>query len=72
MERKKRLLRLMRFWFFGTFMVVFAAITAYIGIFTAGDWWVALRTGFPIWGLTGSLCLAFYLIYFLWLWRRRI
>ncbi|OGO14182.1 MAG: hypothetical protein A2Y93_07140 [Chloroflexi bacterium RBG_13_68_17] len=65
-------MRLMRFWLFGTFMVVFAAITAYIGIFTAGDWWTALRTGFPIWGLTGFLCLTFYLIYFLWLWRKRI
>ncbi len=62
----------MRFWLFGTFVVVFAAITAYIGIFTGGDWWSALRGGFPIWGLTGALCLAFYLIYFLWLWRKRI
>lgn len=61
----------MRFWLLGTFLVVFAAITAYIGLFTGGDWWAAIRGGFPIWGLTGLACLLFYAIYLVWLWRSR-
>mgnify|MGYP001600412525 CR=1 FL=1 len=71
-DRKSRLIRLMRFWLLGTFLVVFAAITAYIGLFTAGDWWAALRAGFPIWGTTGLLCLLFYGFYRLWIWRQRM
>jgi hypothetical protein len=60
---KTRLLNLMRFWLFGTFVIVFAAITAYIGIYTDRDWMLAIRAGLPIWGLTAVLCLAAYFGY---------
>ena len=33
-EEKTKVLNLMRFWLFGTFVIVFAAITIYIGMFT--------------------------------------
>ena len=60
MEDKEKLLNLMRFWLFGTFVIVFAAVTAYIGIFTAGNAWASIRTGFPIWGITAVLCILWY------------
>jgi len=62
-EAKEKLLNLMRFWLFGTFAIVFAAVTAYIGIFTNRDWWMAIKAGFPVWGLTGVLAMAWYYLY---------
>ncbi len=60
---KEKLLNLMRFWLFGTFVIVFAAITVYIGIFTGSDWLAALKAGFPIWGITAVVCVAWYFLY---------
>jgi len=62
-EHKEKLLNLMRFWLFGTFVIVFAAVTAYIGIFTNRDWWLAMKAGFPIWGLTAVLTVVWYYFY---------
>ena len=69
-EDKTKLLNLMRFWLFGTFIIVWAAITMYIGLFTNQDWIWALRSGFPIWGIVGALCIVFYYGYKLWLGRK--
>ncbi len=60
MEDNDKLIDLMRFWLFGTFIIVFAAITTYIGLFTMRNPWVALRQGFPIWGITAVLCVAWF------------
>lgn len=60
MDDKSNLMNLMRFWLFGTFLIVFVAITMYIGLFTNRNPWVALRAGFPIWGITGLLCAIWY------------
>lgn len=70
MSDTEKLLRLMRFWLFGTFVIVFAAITGYIGLFTGRDWMTALRAGLPIWGITALLCLVAYLGYSTWLKRK--
>jgi len=67
---KERLLKLMRFWLFGTFVIVFAAITLYIGLFTNRDWLLALRQGFPIWGIVAGLCAIWYYGYKAWLTRK--
>jgi uncharacterized RDD family membrane protein YckC len=69
-NQKDNLLRLMRFWLFGTFVIVWAAITVYIGLFTNRDWFAAIKAGFPIWGITGVLCIVWYLGYAYWLRRR--
>ena len=37
-DEKTRLLNLMRIWLFGTFIIVWSAITLYIGLFTDNDW----------------------------------
>lgn len=68
-EEKTKKLNLMRFWLFGTFVIVWAAITIYIGLFTSRDWMAALRNGFPIWGITGVLCVVWYFGYRWWLSR---
>jgi hypothetical protein len=57
----KKLLSLMRFWLFGTFIIVFAAITIYIGMFVS--WGKAFTSGLPIWGLTAVLCVIWYFFY---------
>jgi uncharacterized RDD family membrane protein YckC len=62
-EDKVKLLNLMRFWLFGTFIIVWAAITVYIGLFTNRNWWMAIKAGFPIWGITALLCILFYFGY---------
>ncbi len=60
MDENQKLINLMRFWLFGTFVIVFTAITMYIGLFTNQNPWVALRHGFPIWGITALLCAVWY------------
>ena len=70
MDNKEKLLNLMRFWLFGTFAIVFAAVTAYIGIFTNRDWWMAIKAGVPIWGLTAVLTVIWYYAYKWYLNRR--
>jgi uncharacterized RDD family membrane protein YckC len=69
-EQKTKLLKLMRFWLFGTFVIVWAAITVYIGLFTNRDWLAAIKAGFPIWGITAVLCVVWYFGYAFWLKRR--
>ena len=69
MNDKTKELNLMRFWLFGTFVIVFAAITMYIGMFTNKDWMMALRAGFPIWGIVGVLCVVWYYGYKFWVGR---
>ncbi len=60
---KQKLLNLMRFWLFGTFIIVFVATTIYVGMYTNRDWMLALRSSFPIWGITAVLCVIWYFIY---------
>ncbi len=69
-EKKQKLLNLMRFWLFGTFVIVWAAITAYIGLFTNKNAWTAIMAGLPIWGITAVLCVVWYFIYRWWLGRQ--
>ncbi len=69
-EDKTKLLNLMRFWLFGTFIIVWAAITLYIGLFTDQNWILALRAGLPIWGIVGVTCIVFYFGYKMWLGRK--
>jgi hypothetical protein len=63
-------LNLMRFWLFGTFVIVFAAITIYIGMFVNRNWLLALRSGLPIWGIVGVLCVIWYYGYKYWISRK--
>ena len=58
---KSKLLDLFRFWCFGTFIIIFAAVTVYIGLFVS--WSEALSRGLPIWGLVVVICLLWYFIY---------
>ena len=64
------LLALMRFWLFGTFLIVWAALTIFIGLFSNRDWWLAIRAGFPIWGIVGALCIIWYFAYKFYLGRK--
>lgn len=66
--------KLLAFWLFGTVMVVFAAITAYIlfigrmgGTITV---WKAITAGFPIWGITALAAIVIFVGYYLYDKRR--
>ena len=63
MEEKSKLLKLMRFWLFSTFIIVFVAVNIYAGIFANQDWMLALTKTFPIWGITGVLCIIWFFVY---------
>ncbi len=69
-EDKVKRLKVMRFWLFGTFVIVWASITMYIGLFTGADWVAALKAGFPIWGIVGAACIVWYVGYLWWLRRQ--
>jgi len=64
MSEKDTMLRLMRFWLFGTFIIVFTAVTIYVGgamgtgllIFRAFYFWLAMV-------ITAVLCVLWYFIY---------
>jgi hypothetical protein len=64
MKDQETMLKLMRFWLFGTFLIVFVAAVIYVG--------VALGTGLAILGqlnfwlafiIAAALCIAWYYIY---------
>ena len=59
-EQKAKRIKLMRYWLFGTFVIVFAAITTYIGLFTNRNAFLALQIGLPVWGVTGILCVVIF------------
>ena len=61
MDDEKKL-KLMRFWLFGTFIIIFAAATVYVGQFTGtavfGEWryWLAM-------GIAAVLCVGSFFLY---------
>ncbi|MDI6769319.1 MAG: hypothetical protein QMD04_06555 [Anaerolineales bacterium] len=70
MDTEKKL-KLMRFWLFGIFVIVFAAMTAFLFILTAGNIWHAIQAGWSIWFLTAVLCVAVYFGYKWYLGRKK-
>jgi hypothetical protein len=63
MDDKVKRLNLMRYWLVGIFALVFAGVTAFIYLPALGNIWMAVSAGWPIWGLTGLLCLVIYFGY---------
>lgn len=67
-EEQKKGPKLLAFWLFGTVLIVFAAITAYILLIgrAAGavTVWMAIMTGFPIWGITALAAIIIYVVYY--------
>ena len=70
MDNEKKL-KLMRFWLFGTFVIVFAALTAFLYFPTLGNILWAVQAGLPIWLLTAVLCVAVYFGYKWYLGRKK-
>jgi len=62
MDPKQKRLRLMRFWLFGSFLIIWAAVTAYIALFT-GNAMAAIVAGLPIWGIAGVAAIILYFVY---------
>ncbi|MFQ5616123.1 MAG: hypothetical protein ACE5GO_06655 [Anaerolineales bacterium] len=64
MDEKEKMLGLMRFWLFGTFIIIFAASTVYVGgaigtgskIFGQPNYWIAMV-------IAAALCVVWYYIY---------
>lgn len=63
-------MKLMRFWLIGTFVIVFAAITAYIMIFNGGNVLAAIMSGLPIWGITLIACVVIFVGYYFYMKRK--
>ena len=71
-EEQEKAMRLLTFWLFGTVVIVFAAITAYIYLFVgeiAGIWNV-VKAGFPIWGITALAAVIIYIDYYFYVKRK--
>jgi hypothetical protein len=60
MEKK---LKLMRYWLFGIFVLVFAGLTAFLYLVSRKNLWLALSSGWMIWGGTAVLCILAYFGY---------
>ncbi|MFP4393798.1 MAG: hypothetical protein ACLFTI_00930 [Anaerolineales bacterium] len=72
-EEKQKRLKLMAYWLFGTVMVVFGALSAFIAIWilpVGGGVWDVLKTGLPVWGVTALLAALFYAGYYMYLQRQ--
>ncbi len=66
MDDNEKKLKLMRFWLFGTFIIVFVAIVVYAWMwagFMYGYLVTVLTSTLPIWGITAVLCLLWYFGY---------
>ncbi len=70
MDTEKKL-KLMRFWLFGTFVIVFSAMTAFLFILAAGNIKLAIQAGWSINFLTAVLCVAAYYFYKWYLGRKK-
>lgn len=62
-DSKTKLLNLMRFWLVGTFVIVWGATFAYIGMFTNRNIGATFAAGWPIWVITLALCIIAYVGY---------
>jgi hypothetical protein len=64
MDEKEKMLKLMRFWLFGTFVIIFVAATIYVGgalglgmaILGQLNYWLAML-------VTAVLCVLWYYLY---------
>ena len=63
MEEKNKKLKLMRFWLFGIFVIVFAAFTAFLYLPAAGNLWTAVKNAWLVWLIVAALCVIAYYIY---------
>jgi hypothetical protein len=63
MEEKNKKLKLMRFWLFGFFVIVFAAITAFLYMPAKGDVLMVITSSWLIWLILAVACVAIYFIY---------
>ncbi len=67
-EEQQKKTRLLAYWCFSTTLVVFAAITAYIALWTrelGATMMEILKAGFPIWGITAlAAAIIFFGYYF--------
>jgi hypothetical protein len=67
-EKREKGMKLLAFWLFGTVMIVFAAITAYILLVGrmagAVTIWDSIKAGFPIWGITALAAIIIYAGYY--------
>ncbi len=68
---KNKLLNLMRFWLFGTFVIVFAAVFAYLFMLSGGNLGLTLLNGWPIWVINAVLCVVWYFFYLWYLNRKK-
>jgi hypothetical protein len=60
-EKKQKLQKLMLYWVFGTFIIVWAATFAYIGMFTGvGSIGLILKNAWQLWLIVAVLCGAAY------------
>ncbi len=73
-EEHKKNLKLLAYWLFGTVVIVFGAITAYIlfvGRVTAGiSVMTAIASGFPIWGIVALAAIVIYAGYYFYVSRK--
>ncbi len=66
-DTQKRL-KLMRYWLFGIFLIVFAATAIFAGMWT-GPYW--LQVSWPVWLVTAILCIIVGVGYQYWLTRKK-
>ena len=70
MEEKNKKLKLMRFWLFGFFVIVFAAITAFLYMPAKGNVLMVIKGAWLIWLILAVACVAIYYFY-KWILRKK-
>jgi sterol desaturase/sphingolipid hydroxylase (fatty acid hydroxylase superfamily) len=72
-EGQQKSMRLLAYWLFSMVVMVFAAITAYIALWVrpaGASMWTIVKSGFPIWGITGLAAVIIFAGYYFYSSRR--
>jgi uncharacterized membrane protein len=68
-EEKQKKLRLMTFWLFGGVMIVFAAVTTYLFLFS-GNVWRALSSAMPVTLVVAVAAAIIYAVYYFLIYKK--
>jgi hypothetical protein len=72
-EGQQKSMRLLAYWLFSMVVMVFAAITAYIALWVrpvGASMWTVIKSGFPIWGITGLAAIIIFAGYYFYIGRK--
>ena len=72
-EEQQKSMKLLAYWLFSMVVMVFGAITAFIALWVrpvGASMWTVIKSGFPIWGITGLAAVIIFAGYYFYTGRK--